>query len=299
MANKQTYTPSVAVETYEKKAKEYEKQVETALKRLSGSSLGVAVQDALSRIQNRLPFSYDVNADGLYQQYKQQYETLGRTAMEETVARSAEKTGGYANSYGVTAGEQAYGSYMEKLSDKIPQLYAIAYDRYQQEGNELEKQYNLLLSQEKREQEAKQEELGRLTDLAEYYASRGGALRKEEIALWENALARADALAKQEYQKSRDAIQDAQWQKEYALKVSKANTSSSKTQIQSQTTQNLLQGAHQWGAGEWEAYFARLRKEVGVTTAKNTLQALARNGVLPQNMISFGLLGVQGRLQGH
>ncbi len=300
MANNKTYTPSAQVTAYEKKAKEYETQVENALKRLSSSSLGMEVQDALSRIQNRLPFSYDLNADGLYQQYKQQYETSGRQAMKETVARAAEKTGGYANSYGVTAGAQAYGEYMEKLNDQIPELYALAYERYQNEGKELQNQYDLLADQYLQEREESQQQLDALSELAEYYASRGSALRKEEIALWESALSRADALAKQEYQQSRDAVKDAQWQKEYALKVQKANgSSSSKTQSQTQTTQSMLEGAAKWGAGEWEAYFARVRQEEGKEKAMDLLQSFSRSGVLPSNMISFGLLGVNGRLQGH
>ncbi len=296
MANNKTYTPSVAVTSYEKKAKEYEKQVEQALKRLSNSSLGVAVQDALSRIENRLPFSYDVNADGLYQQYKQQYENLGQKAMKETLARAAEKTGGYANSYGVTAGTQAYGAYMEKLGNVIPSLYSLAYERYQNEGKELQNQYELLLSQENRERSLAQNELNNLTDLANYYASKGSALRKEEISLWENALARADALSKLEYQKSRDAVADAKWQKEYALAVQKANDSSSKTSWAVTQADGRVE---KWDAGTWEAYFANLRKKYSPDKAMEYVQMMARSGVLPKNMISFAVMGAKGKLQGH
>ena len=298
MANNKIYTPSVQVVSYEKKAKEYESQVEQALKRLNSSSLGVAVQDALSRIQNRLPFSYDVQADGLYQQYKQQYEALGKRAMTETVARSAEKTGGYANSYGVTAGTQAYGDYMEKLADTVPQLYALAYERYQNEGKDLQSQYDILLDQHLQEQREAQQHLDALSGLAEYYASRGSSLRKEEIALWENALARADALAKAQYQKSRDAVKDAQWQKDYALKVQKANASSS-GKTQSQTTAQMLKGANKWDAGQWEAYFATIRKKEGSQKAMDYVQALTRSGVLPKDMVIFGVMGAKGKVQGH
>ncbi len=299
MANNKTYTPSVQVTSYEKKAKDYEGLVEQALKRLSTSTLGVAVQDALSRIQNRLPFSYDVNADGLYQQYKQQYETLGKQAMKETLARASEKTGGYANSYGVTAGNQAYQGYMQQLGNTIPTLYSLAYERYQNEGKELENQYNLLLSQQNQERALAQSELDNLTDLANYYASRGSSLRKEEIALWENALARADALAKQEYQKSRDAVEDARWQKEYALALQKANTSASSTKTQSQTTAQMLRGSGKWDAGQWEAYFASIRQKQGAQKAMDYVQALARSGVLPKDMIVFGVMGAKGKVQGH
>lgn len=296
MANNKTYTPSVAVQNYEKKAKDYEKQVEQALSRLSSSSLGVAVQDAFNRIQNRLPFSYDLNADGLYQQYKGQYEALGRTAMKETLARAAEKTGGYANSYGVTAGAQAYGTYMEKLNNLIPSLYSLAYERYQNQGKELENQYNLLLARQKQEQETAQDELNRLADLASYYADRGANLKKEEISLWENALARADALAKAEYQKSRDAVADAQWQKEYNLALQKLSASASKASAIKTQTETPVD---QWDAGQWEAYFARIRKEKNSQKAMDALQSMIRSGLIPKDMVVFGVMGAKGKVQGH
>ncbi len=296
MANNKTYTPSVAVQNYEKKAKDYEKQVEQALSRLSSSSLGVAVQDAFNRIQNRLPFSYDLNADGLYQQYKGQYEALGRTAMKETLARAAEKTGGYANSYGVTAGAQAYGAYMEKLNNVIPGLYSLAYERYQNQGKELENQYNLLLARQKQEQETAQDELNRLADLASYYAGRGANLKKEEISLWENALARADALAKAEYQKSRDAVADAQWQKEYNLALQKLYASASKASAIKTQTETPVD---EWNAGQWEAYFARIRKEKDSQKAMDALQSMIRSGLIPKDMVVFGVMGAKGKVQGH
>lgn len=296
MANNKTYTPSVAVQNYEKKAKDYEKQVEQALSRLSSSSLGVAVQDAFNRIQNRLPFSYDLNADGLYQQYKGQYEALGRTAMKETLARAAEKTGGYANSYGVTAGAQAYGAYMEKLNNVIPSLYSLAYERYQNQGKELENQYNLLLARQKQEQETARDELDRLADLASYYAERGANLKKEEISLWENALARADALAKAEYQKSRDAVADAQWQKEYNLALQKLYASASKASAIKTQTETPVD---QWDAGQWEAYFASIRKEKDSQKAMDALQSMIRSGLIPKDMVVFGVMGAKGKVQGH
>ena len=52
-------------------------------------------------------FSYDPNNDPLYQQYKQSYLNAGKKAMEDTVGNASALTGGYANSYAVTAGASA------------------------------------------------------------------------------------------------------------------------------------------------------------------------------------------------
>ena len=93
------------------------------------------------QLQNREPFRYDIDADALYRQYRDQYTALGRKAMEDTMGRAQAMTGGYANSYAQTAGQQAYESYLGKLSDAIPELYSQALARYRQEGSDLEDQY--------------------------------------------------------------------------------------------------------------------------------------------------------------
>ena len=102
----------------------------------------------LDKIMNREPFQYDLNADALYQMYKDQYVQQGRMAMQDTMGQAAAMTGGYGNSYAQNAGQQAYQGYLQQLTGKIPELYQAAYDRYAQEGQDLYNQYNLMASQE-------------------------------------------------------------------------------------------------------------------------------------------------------
>lgn len=97
-------------------------------------------------LQNREPFRYDIDADALYRQYRDQYTALGRKAMEDTMGRAQAMTGGYANSYAQTAGQQAYENYLGKLADAIPELYSQALERYQQEGSDLEEKYQRTLA---------------------------------------------------------------------------------------------------------------------------------------------------------
>ena len=97
-------------------------------------------------LQNREPFRYDIDADALYRQYRDQYTALGRKAMEDTMGRAQAMTGGYANSYAQTAGQQAYQNYLGKLADAIPELYSQALERYQQEGSDLEARYQRTLA---------------------------------------------------------------------------------------------------------------------------------------------------------
>lgn len=95
------------------------------------------------RIMNREKFSYDLNGDALYQQYKDRYQNLGRQAMMDTMGNATALTGGYGSSYATTAGNQAYQQYLQQLNDIVPELYQQAYNRYTQEGNDLLNQYNM------------------------------------------------------------------------------------------------------------------------------------------------------------
>ena len=96
------------------------------------------------KIQNREPFQYDMNADPLYQQYKDQYIQGGKLAMKDTMGQAAALTGGYGSSYGQQVGQQAYNAYLQDLSKAIPELYGMAYNMYQDKGNELNQQYSML-----------------------------------------------------------------------------------------------------------------------------------------------------------
>lgn len=93
---------------------------------------------------NREDFSYDVNGDALYQQYKDQYTTLGNLAMMDTMGQAAAMNGGYGSSYAQSVGQQAYQGYLQQLNDKVPELYELAYNKYTQEGRNMENQLSLL-----------------------------------------------------------------------------------------------------------------------------------------------------------
>lgn len=106
------------------------------------------IDTTIGNILNRKDFQYDVNADALYNQYKDRYVNLGKQAMQDTMGQAASLTGGYGSSFAQLAGQQAYQGYLQGLTDKIPELYQIAMDRYNQQGQDLYNQYGLLSGQE-------------------------------------------------------------------------------------------------------------------------------------------------------
>jgi murein DD-endopeptidase MepM/ murein hydrolase activator NlpD len=117
-----------------KPSAEYDKAVAdlNALQKPEGvdPSYWATLQEAMNKILNREDFSYDLNGDALYQQYKDRYIQQGKMAMQDTMGQAAALTGGYGNSYASTAGNQAYQGYLQGLNDVIPELQQIAYDRY-------------------------------------------------------------------------------------------------------------------------------------------------------------------------
>ena len=100
------------------------------------------------QIRNRKKFSYDMGTDPLYLQYREQYQRLGRLAMQDTMGQAAALTGGYGSTYGEQVGQQAYNAYLQNLNDIVPQLQQQAYQRYQDEGTDLYNQYSLVKGRE-------------------------------------------------------------------------------------------------------------------------------------------------------
>lgn len=102
------------------------------------------LQDVYNQIVGRDKFSYDMNADALYQQYADQYRLGGEMAMMDTMGQASALTGGYGNSYAQQVGQQTYQAYLQRLNDVMPELYGMALDRYNAEGDRLYDQYAML-----------------------------------------------------------------------------------------------------------------------------------------------------------
>ena len=94
-------------------------------------------------IMNREKFSYDFNADQMYQLYKDQYTQSGKRAMQDAMGQAAALTGGYGSSYGQSVGQQTYQNYLQDLNNIIPELRNQAYQEYQQEGQDLLNKYSI------------------------------------------------------------------------------------------------------------------------------------------------------------
>lgn len=83
----------------------------------------------LDRLEGQ-QFSYDPNTDPVWQSYQMQYRREGQRATEDALGRAAGMTGGVPSSYAAQAASQAGNYYAAQLSDRLPQVYRDAYNRY-------------------------------------------------------------------------------------------------------------------------------------------------------------------------
>lgn len=212
--------------------------------------------ELIDRILNREDFSYDVNSDALYQQMKDQYTALGKMAMQDTMGQAAAMTGGYGSSYASAAGNQAYQSYLSQLNEMVPELYGMARDQYNQEGQELYNQYGILADQESQDygrwvdsynqwaserdnlqgvyNDERSFDYGKYSDERDFaygtYADdKNYAYNEYRNAIadqqWQTAF---DEGVRQynegmDYQKERDKVSDTQWSKNYVLNAKADN----------------------------------------------------------------------------
>lgn len=143
--NRPTYQKSDSLVSAEKTLAEWEQNKPSDY----NSKYSEEIEHVLDSILNREKFNYNLNADPLYNQYKEQYVNNGKKAMLDTVADLSALTGGYANSYAVSAGNQSYNNYLNNLNEIALDLYDRAYSAYKDEGNLNKEKIDILNSLEK------------------------------------------------------------------------------------------------------------------------------------------------------
>lgn len=176
------------------------------------------LEEIYDKIVNRDKFKYDVNGDALYQQLVAQYQQQGKMAMEDTMGQAASMTGGYGNSYAVTAGNQAYQDYLQKINEMVPELHDAALARYNAEGEALMDEYALT-------GDLRDEEYGRYQDELDRH--------------WQN-VDRKQAQADNAYERGRD-----NWYTSYQMGVDADNTRYEREQYEAETAYGKQQDAYE------------------------------------------------------
>lgn len=108
-------------------------------------------------ITGRPAFSYDPASDPVYNSYAQSYQRRGRLAMRDTMGQAAALTGGYGSSYAQSVGQQQYDSYLQSLGEALPELYGMAWQRYNAEGDALKTAWELASERSETKRESERE----------------------------------------------------------------------------------------------------------------------------------------------
>lgn len=167
------------------------------------------LNDTLSKIQNRQPFTYNINGDALYQSYKDKFVQQGQQAMQDTMGQAAGLTGGYGSSYGQNVGQQAYNAHLQSLGDVVPELYEIARSRYDQEGSDLLNMYGILGDNEAQDYGRWQDAMSAWQGERDYLAGLYDAERDYDYGRWADDRDFG-------YAQYRDEVADKQWEREFA-----------------------------------------------------------------------------------
>ncbi len=102
----------------------------TALAKRYEEKYLVDAQNLSNRLANQEAFSYNPDEDPVYLAYRERYLREGARAGQDAMANYASLTGGYANSAAATAAAQTQQYYTKQLTDAIPELANMAYERY-------------------------------------------------------------------------------------------------------------------------------------------------------------------------
>ena len=187
------------------------------------------ISDILDNILNRPKFSYtaeDMTNDDLYKMYRDQYLRQGNLAMRDTMGNAASLTGGYGNTYASAAGQQAYDNYVSMLNDKALDFYDRAYQRYNDEGQNLYNQMNVVTGLDNTDYQRHRDTVSDYYNDLNYYNGRYNQEYGYDYGRYQEPEVAADQWAQEfAFQKQQAAQEQANWEAEMALARQKAASS--------------------------------------------------------------------------
>lgn len=222
----------------------------------------------LDALLNRTPFSYDAASDPLYQQYRKQYTREADRSAEDVLGKTAVMTGGMPSTAAVAASQQASDYQMSQMTDKIPELQQLAYSMYQDKLSGDRADLNTLIGIED-------------NNYNRWLADRNYLYQLARDQVGDQQTADALAYQKQQdklnydYQKERDAIEDARYNAEWQYKLQQAaqaaaqsgpRRSNNVTPTPSEADyEGLFEAAYQ--SGYPKSYIANNYKKFGFTSS--------------------------------
>lgn len=251
---------------------------------------------ALNDITGRKAFRYDLSEDQLFQQAKDQYQAMGKTAMQDTMGQASAMTGGYGNSYATTASNQAYQSYLKQLNDSIGDYYAMALSAYNNETDRLNGVFSALST----DRAAKQGEWSSNWDvynkLYGLYSNDVNTLRQQDMTAWQqkgaNLKGAADVATSQYSTASGNDINVWSNQEKYKAtmaeqieteRANRAKEDYNNRQLAEQQRAN--QAAERYRQQQLDYQKSQANKSSGKTGSGTSQKSIAKSGTLDEHKL--------------
>ena len=247
------------------------------------------ISDILDNILNRPKFSYtaeDMTNDDLYKMYRDQYLRQGNLAMRDTMGKAASLTGGYGNTYASAAGQQAYDNYVSMLNDKALDFYDRAYQRYNDEGQNLYNQMNVVTGLDNTDYQRHRDTVSDYYNDLNYYNGRYNQEYGYDYGQYQDRVA-ADQWAQEfAFQKQQAAQEQANWEAEMALARQKAASSggsggrrrSSSSKKKSSSSSSSETPTISWA--DAKNTYTDVYKKEGVDAANTMMNYLQKSGIV-------------------
>ena len=294
------YSESDDVKKYREDLADHEKN---KVEKWTGGTYADSLKQAVDKINNREKFSYDLNNDMLYQQYKQQYINQGRLAMTDTVGQASALTGGYGNSYAVNAGNQAYQGYLQKLNGVVPELYQLALDKYNAEGSDLYNKASLYGSMYDKEYGEYRDKVSDWNAEYSRLSDKYNNERTYDYGQYSDAYNRAFGQYQQKVSEDQFAknlaLEYAQLAESRAARNQSAKIADLEAQLAAyKGTAEEKEKYSKWKAKEWMSFFSSIRrdKDGGEAAALKTFNEFVAKGYIPKEFISAANMGATANL---
>lgn len=181
------------------------------------------IESILNSILNREKFQFNMNADPLYNQYREQYINNGKKAMMDTIANASALTGGYSNSYAITAGNESYNEQLNKLNDIALELYDRAYEKYKYDGENMVDKIRLLRDSDDSDYAKYRDSLDDYYKDGDYLLSKLNSLSESDYKAFLEEVAAYESDREYEYQKYLEALEQQNFYDKLKLDEEKFN----------------------------------------------------------------------------
>ncbi|MBQ7637726.1 MAG: hypothetical protein IJS90_02345 [Clostridia bacterium] len=156
--------------------------------------LSLMSSSLLDRIMSDKTGEIEINADKLYNSYRDMYSKNASLAAENVFGLASSLTGGYGNSYAASAASEAYNKYMSSLTDRALEIEKLSDKRRETQLSDLYKAYDTVNGLEDKYYKRYSDTL----DLAFKAAKLGDYSLLDKYGIDTSKLAQSDALEKAE-----------------------------------------------------------------------------------------------------